>query len=78
VMHHIAFPKEDWSLSAEDFDQKYLAAAQIAGVKRAEQLKTLGAVQPTTSNFYVLFGLTDDTVDAGKAKLASFQSQVMA
>jgi hypothetical protein len=78
VMHHIAFPKEDWALSASEFDQKYQAASQSAGVKRAEQLKTKGSVQPTTSNFYVLHGLTDDTVDAGKAKLASFQSQVLA
>jgi hypothetical protein len=76
VMHHIAFPKEDWNLSVEDFDQKYAAASHSIGVKRAEQLKATATVQPVTSNFYVLFGLTDDTIDAGSARLAAFQSQV--
>jgi hypothetical protein len=78
VMHHVAFPKEDWSLATEDFDQKYAAASQSAGVKRVELLQTTVTVQPTTSNFHVLFGLADDTVNAGKEKLASFQSQVLA
>jgi hypothetical protein len=76
VMHHIAFPKEDWNLSTEDFDQKYAAASQVAGVKRAEQLRSRGSVQPTISNFYVLFGVAADSVDNGKAKLTAFQNQI--
>jgi hypothetical protein len=76
VMHHIAFPKEDWNLSTEDFDQKYASASQAAGVKRAEQLRSRGSVQPTVSNFYVLFGVAAGSVDDGRTKLTAFQSQV--
>jgi hypothetical protein len=76
VMHHIAFPKEDWNLSTEEFDQKYAAASQSAGVKRAEALRGYGSVQPVATSFYVLFGVAADSVDDGKTKLTAFQSQV--
>lgn len=78
VMHHIAFPKEVWDLSAEAFKTQYVPLAQSCGVKLAEpaQQKNMGAVRPTESDYYVLFGVACDSVDAGKACLEDFQRKV--
>ena len=80
VMHHIAFPKEAWDLTADEFKQQYVPMAQDCGVKLAEpaQQHNMGAVKPTESDYYVLFGVACDSAEEGKAALASFQSQVRA
>jgi hypothetical protein len=80
VMQHIAFPKEVWSLTVDEFEAQYVTLAQSCGVKLAEQSqqKSMGAIQPTESAYYVLFGVACDNADIGKACLADFQSKVNA
>jgi hypothetical protein len=76
VMNHIAFPKEDWDLDAPEFDAKYSSLTSSLGIKRAETLRGRGSVKPLESNYYVLFGIACGSVQAGKEKLESFQSQI--
>lgn len=78
VMHHIAFPKGVWDLTADQFKQQYVPMAQSCGVKLAEpaQQHNMGAVKPTESDYYVLFGVACDSVEAGKACLEEFQRKV--
>ena len=80
VLKHIAFPKEVWSLTIAEFEQRYVTLGQSCGVKLAEQSqqKNMGAVQPTESDYHVLFGVACDNADIGKAYLADFQSKVAA
>jgi hypothetical protein len=80
VLQHIAFPKEVWGLTVAEFEQTYVALAESCGVKLAEQSqqKSMGAVQPTESAYYVLFGVACDGAEDGQARLADFQGKVIA
>ena len=76
VMHHIAFPTEDYNLSPERFDVKYQGLREAYGVVRAERVIKNTMVAPTTTPYFVLHGVVCDTVEVGKSTLEMFQNAV--
>ena len=76
VMHHIAFPTEDYALSQPLFDDKYLAFSQALNVVRAERVIKNSMVKPTSTPYFVLYGTQCDDVESGKSALTQFQTTV--